>query len=202
VNSRGGIASVAKRIGAGLVVLGLRHHGRIDRVTHDETVLNVMHLTGCPVFGVSKTLTSLPVRVLVAVDFSQASQDAARAALSIVGPGGKLVLAYAAQITGYDSSDGETVIHDLGVKAGFEALAAELQRAGAAVDHVVLHHEAPRPVADLLLDYAHEMRADAIVCGSARHGRIDKWMLGSVSTELVRAGTTSVLVFPPVAPRT
>lgn len=197
----GAIANAAQRIGASLIVLGLRHHGRIERVTRDETVLNLMQLAGCPVFGVCEGVSSLPVRVLVALDFSQASLDAARAALSIVGEKGTVLLAYAAQITGYEPRDGETFIHDLGVKAGFEWITSELERAGGTVDSVVLHHQAPRPVADMLLDYALEMQTEVIVCGSARHGRVARWMLGSVSTELVRAGTTSVLVIPPAAPR-
>ncbi len=197
----GAIASTAKRIGAALIVLGLRHHGRVDRVTHDETVLNLIQMAECGVLGVSETLSALPVRGLVALDFTPASEEAARAALYIVGPKGKVVLTYAARITGYEPGDGETVIHEMGVQAGFERIAAELRQAGGTVDHVVLHHQTPRPVADLLLDYAHEMSADLIVSGRARHGRVDRWMLGSVSTELVRAGTTSILVIPPVAPR-
>lgn len=194
----GAIAGTAARVGAALIVLGLRRHGRLDRVVHDETVLNVMRAAKCPVLGVTEQLSRLPVRALAALDFSQSSQEAARVAASLVGAAGTVVLAYAPPITGYLPGDGELTIHELGVQAGLDQVSSALKASVAAVDRIVLHHQTPRPASELLLEYAEEMRADLIVAGSARHSRLDQWMLGSVSTELVRAGTTSVLIVPPV----
>jgi nucleotide-binding universal stress UspA family protein len=70
------------------------------------------------------------------------------------------------------------------------------------IDHVVLPHETRGTPAEALLDYAEETRCDLIAAGSAHHGRVERWMVGSVSTELVRDGRRSVLIVPPTgAPR-
>jgi len=53
------------------------------------------------------------------------------------------------------------------------------------------------PAAELLLEYADTARCDVIAAGAARHGRVERWILGSVSTDLVRDGRHSVLVIPP-----
>jgi nucleotide-binding universal stress UspA family protein len=191
------ITREATRLGAALIVLGLRRHGRLDRTIHDETVVNVLKESHCPVLAVSEGVYALPTRALAALDFSDASQRGARTALAVMGTPSSIVLAYVPLLMGYLPEDGEYVIHDLGVKAGFEKLAAELSRPGISVDHVVLHHEMSRNVADILLDYADEMKLDLLAAGSVRHRLVDKWLLGSVSTDLVRDGRRSVLIVPP-----
>jgi nucleotide-binding universal stress UspA family protein len=66
----------------------------------------------------------------------------------------------------------------------------------------VLHHELKRQVAELLLEQADTLSVDMIAAGSARLSRVDRWMLGSVTTDLVRDGKYSVLVVPPAGTRT
>lgn len=191
------IAQEARRIGAVLIIVGLRRHGRIDRALTEATALTVMHNAACPVLGVVPGLTELPARVLAAVDFSEASLLAARAARSVVRDGGLLVLAYVAPLGAVLPDDGELVIHDLGVQAGFARTAEELGREDITFDHVVLHRELPRSPAEMLLEYADGAKSDLLAAGSVRHGRIDRWMMGSVSTDLVRDGRRSVLIVPP-----
>ncbi len=97
--------------------------------------------------------------------------------------------------------DGEAIIHSLGVQAGFDQVKRALGRDGITVDDVVMHHEIGRTVAELLLECADGASAQLIAVGSARHSRVDRWMLGSVSTDLVRDGRHSVLVVPPTPKR-
>ncbi len=85
----------------------------------------------------------------------------------------------------------------MGVQAGFARLARELADDGIAFDHVVLRTVQPQSPAQALLEYADEMGADLITAGSVQHSRLDRWMVGSVSGELVRDGRRSVLVVPP-----
>ena len=191
------IAKEARRIGAALVIVGLRRHGRLERAVADETALNVMRNAPCPVLGVVPEMRALPVRVLAAVDFSESSLSAARTARAVVGDAATLVLAYVPPLTPFMQDDGERVIHELGVQASFERTARELGEDGVRFDHVVLHHQRPRPTAEMILEYADGASIDLIAAGSARHSRIDRWMMGSVSTELVRDGSRSVLIVPP-----
>ena len=193
----GSIVKEAQRVGAALIIVGLRRHGRLDRAVHDETARHVMRNAACPVLGIVSGTTDLPTRVLAAVDFTEASLVAARAARAVVGEGAVLVLAYVPPLTGRLHDDGESVIHDLGVQAGFARTVRELGDEGITFDHVVLHHELPRTPAEMLLEYAEVATSDLIAAGSARHARLDHWILGSVSRDLVRDGRRSVLIVPP-----
>ena len=72
----------------------------------------------------------------------------------------------------------------------------ELARPGLSIDDVVLRHELPSTSAEMLLDYADGAKSELIAAGSSRLGRLDRWSLGSVSTDLVRDGRRSVLIVP------
>ena len=194
------IAEEAKRIEAALIIVGLRRHGRIDRVLNDETALEVMRNAACPILAVVDGTTELPVRVLAAMDFSETSLIAAQAARAVVGGHASVVLAYVETLAAFMPDDGELVIHDLGVQSAFARTARALGEHAVdhiTVDSVVLHREHPRPPAELLLEYASGAKSDLIAAGSMRHGRVDRWLMGSVSTELVRDGRCSVLIVPP-----
>jgi len=191
------IVQEARHIGAVLIVMGLRRHGRMDRVRHDETVLNVARTAACPVLGIVAEQKGPPRRVLAAVDFGEGSLLALRAARAVAGPHPTFVAAYVHPMNGFLADQGEARIHDLGVAAGFEKLGRDVADDGLTFDHVVLHRAPAQGVAQALLEYADEGGCDLITAGSMHHSRIDRWMLGSVSTELVRDGRRSVLVVPP-----
>jgi nucleotide-binding universal stress UspA family protein len=191
------IVQQAHHLGAALIVLGLRRHGRLDRAVHDETALNVMRAATCPVLGVVAEMSELPRRVLAAIDFSEGSLVALRAGRAIAGNGATLVLAYVNPLNGFLADEGEATIHDLGVQAGFAKLVRELGDDGLKFDHVVLHNAPPQSPAQALLEYADEVGSDLITAGSVQHSRLDRWMVGSVSAELVRNGRRSVLIVPP-----
>ena len=119
------IVREARRIGAVLIIVGLRRHGRVDRVVNDETALNDMRTAACPVLGVVAQQTDLPRRILAALDFSEGSLVALRAGRAIAGPGPRLVLAYVQPMNGFLDDEGECRIHEMGVKAGFAKLREE-----------------------------------------------------------------------------
>jgi nucleotide-binding universal stress UspA family protein len=191
------IVQEAHHVGAVLVVLGLRRHGRLDRAVHDETTLNVMRRASCPVLGIVAEMEGLPRRVLSAVDFSEGSLIATRSGRAVAGKGAVQVLAYVHPMNGFLSDEGEARIHAMGVQASFAKLGQEFGDDDVKLDHVVLQHEPAQSAAGALLEYADEIGADLITAGSVQHSRLDRWMLGSVSGELVRDGRRSVLIVPP-----
>ena len=191
------ITKEAHHLGAVLIILGLRRHGRLDRAVHDEATLNVMRGASCPVLGVVAEMEGLPRRVLSAVDFSEGSLVAVRSGKAVMGHDALLELAYVQPLNGFLSDEGEARIHDMGVKAGFAKLCTEFDGDGVKLDHVVLHHAPEQSAAQALLEYADEIGADLITAGSVQHSRLDRWMVGSVSGELVRDGRRSVLIVPP-----
>ena len=191
------IVKEARHVGAALIIVGLRRHGRLDRVVRDETTLNVMRHASCPVLGVTEGTHGLPTRVLVAMDFSEASIIATSTAQSIAGNNALFVLAYVAPPSTLGQEEGETAIHDVGVRDGFARVAEGLRKDGITFDHLVLHQAIKRTTAESLLEYADEARCDLLAAGSIRRGRLDRWIMGSVSTDLVRDGRRSVLIAPP-----
>lgn len=191
------IVQEAHQLNAALIVVGLRRHGRLDRAVHDETTLNIMRAATCPVLGVVAEMSELPRRLLSAIDFSEGSLVALRAGRAITGKDALLVLAYVNPMSGFLADEGEATIHDLGVQAGFAKLVRELGEDGVRFDHVVLHNAPPQSPAQALLEYADEVESDLITAGSVQHSRLDRWMVGSVSAELVRNGRRSVLIVPP-----
>ena len=192
----------AEAHGAALIVMGLRHHGTVDRLLNDETTLSVARRAHAPVFAVVPEMRGLPRRAVVGVDFGPASIRAARAALDVlarpVNRGSALLRLVYVDRSGGDGaregSSGERLIIRLGVKAAFEQLIRELDvPAEVHVDSTMLYGE---PSVELLA-FATESEADLIAVGSQRHDRVERWILGSVTTEIVRDGRCSVLVIPP-----
>ena len=196
------ILRCAEGHGAALIVMGLRRHGVADRVLHDETTLTVARRAHGAVLGIVPDSRGLPHIAVVGVDFGPASLRAARAALDVLArptPGGpamlRLVYVDANVFSGTrEETAGEALVHRLGVKAAFELLVAELD---APRDVVVDWTVAEGPTASALLGFATESRADLVAVGSLRHERLERWILGSVTTEVVRDGRCSVLVIPP-----
>jgi nucleotide-binding universal stress UspA family protein len=196
------ILRYAESQGAALIVMGLRHHGVVDRILRDETTLTVARRARGAVLAVTPTLIGLPHRAIVGVDFGPASIRAARAALDVLGhrpsaEGTMLRLVYVDRsgVEGRrEDTAGEALIKHLGVDAAFEQLVRELAAPPGVHIENVTRHGLP---ATELLACADESRADLIAIGSLRHERLERWILGSVTTEVIRDGRCSVLVIPP-----
>ena len=178
------------------IVIGLRPHAFLDRVFRDETALSVMRHASVPVLAVTPTLTQLPRRIAVAIDFSRASIAAARAALTVLAEGGSLHLVYVEPSAESRSAAGEgfATIYAQGVAAAFSRLTRNLSLStDVAIDTVVLHGS----VAAELLSFARRAEIDLIAVGSQRHSITRRAFVGSVTSALARAGTCSLLVIPP-----
>jgi nucleotide-binding universal stress UspA family protein len=194
------IAGEAERCGAALVVVGLRCHGRLARLAQDETALRVMRAAACPVLAVTASLRGAPRRAAAAVDFTDASLAAARAALALVAAGGTLTLTYVEPAPLYRPDDGEHRVHELGVAAAFGWLEAELAApARVRVERAVVRNPECRPPGLMLAEHAERTGADLLAVGTRRHGRVERFVLGSVTTDVARDGRVSVLAVPPGA---
>lgn len=208
----------AARLGAALIVVGLRPHGRLDRALGDDTAVHVMRRAACPVLAVANgptgarvsgepaTLAGLPRRVLVGVDFTRASARAAHAALAVVGDGGTLVLAHVlAPSATADAVAGATLVHTLEIERALAELVAELTAAvpagrAATFETVCMPGVAGDRVAHTLLGAADRAGADVVAVATQRLPRLERFFLGSVTIDLARAGRHSLLVVPPGAP--
>lgn len=139
--------------------------------------------------------------VLVPTDGSGISWQAVGPALSLVEDGGKIHIVHVAEKGfGYLDAEGENLSwHDIaeGLRTiGEEAvtrIAAAIREAGAeTVTHVV---EASAP-AEGVLACARDHDVDAIAMSTHARSGIDRFLLGSVTEEVVREADVPVLVVP------
>lgn len=189
------IAAVARETGARGVVLGLGHHDLLDRLFGGETALHVLRQAHVPVIAVPPQAQALPTRVMVATDFSPASVAAARAALTLF-PGVSILYlvhvaprlelqpeAYAAWMSEYAG----------GVESAFNRIVAEI----AAPSHVTVETMTltGKP-SRALLDFAKSAHVDAVVTGSRGAGFVDRLLVGSTATGVIRGAHTIVVGVP------
>lgn len=177
-----------------LIVIGLVHHGVVDRILDGDTALEVVRQSHAPVLLAASDWSGLTKRAVFAVDFSSQSMQAARAGLRLLADGATVVLAHSRPVlTVYDGmgmweEEYETVaMKELGKFA--DALNVP---AGIHVQQMML---SGTPSAALLA-LAERMEADLIVAGTRGAGLMQRLLVGSVATRLMRHSTRSLLIVP------
>jgi nucleotide-binding universal stress UspA family protein len=190
------IADAARDIDASLIVLGFGNKRPIDRLLGDEIVAQVVRRATCPVLAVPSDATAPLRRTVVGMDFSRASVRAARAAVSITTPPGHVWIAHvkAPLEIPTEAFEGASVIYEQGVLAAFKKIEEALEKVELLeVRPVILDGK----VAEELLAFAASHRADLVVTGA--HGRtlVERLLIGSVTTKLLRAAQCAVLIIPP-----
>jgi nucleotide-binding universal stress UspA family protein len=192
------IVEAAREMGASLVVLGLGKHRPIDRLLGDEIAAQVARRASIPVLAVPFDAKAPLRRAVVGMDFSRASVRGARAAVSLTTPPGHVWLAHVKPPLEISSEayEGTSVIYTQGVLGAFKKIEERLEKVDLLeVRPVVLEGS---PAAELLA-FATSHRADLLVTGA--HGRtlVERFLIGSVTTKLLRAARCAVLVIPPYA---
>ncbi|MDO8501832.1 MAG: universal stress protein [Gemmatimonadaceae bacterium] len=189
------ITMAAEKRGASLIVIGRRRHGLMDRILGGETTLQVMRLSSVPVLAVAGEMDTVRT-VVVATDFSPSSVRAARVALDMMGRSGMLYLVFVEPPVplypeGFAMPDEVRYPGDVVVwfRRMIEVLKAPPE---IIVEPVVLNG---KPV-QAVVEFAERVGADMIAAGTHGHNRMERFLLGSVSTGLVRNADCAVLVAP------
>jgi nucleotide-binding universal stress UspA family protein len=192
------IARTAQELKARMIVAGLGHHDLVDRLFGGETALHTLRHARTPVFAVAPTFTHLPTRVVVATDFSVASVFAARAALQLFDTIEMLYLLHVApRLERQPEAFADWMaLYGENVGPAFERVKAELGvLPGVTVETVTRQGKPSRDI----LDFARSVNADTIVTGSRGAGIIDRILVGSTATGVIRGAQCAVLAVP--APR-
>ena len=180
---------------ARLLVMGRGRHALPARWLGGETVLRALRFGETPVLAVSPGATGLPRRVVMAIDFSAYSLYAARVALSIVAPDALIYLVHVrprARFRGPVSAQWEHQYADV-VPALLEDVRDRLDAPpDMQVETIVLSGAA----APALIEFAESANADLIVSGSHGYGFLNRLVLGSIATELLRGASASLLCVP------
>lgn len=189
------IAEVAERRAADLIIVGRTQRGVIDRMLGGETTLQVMRLSSVPVLVVAEEMKK-PGTVVAAVDFSPASLRAAATGLEMLNGSGTLYLVHVDEPVEV-FPDG-LALPDPDYYPGqllklLRKNASDLSApSGVVVESVVLSGRPTRAIAE----FCDRVGAELLVAGTHGLPRVARFLLGSVSTGLVRNIHKPVIVVP------
>ena len=188
------INDVATNRRAQLIIIGMGRHELVDRIFGDETALKVARSSHLPVLAVPDGDFTVPRHAVVAIDFSEGSVRAARAALRLIAEDAVLELAHVVPrdrmlFDAWVSQEEymRFVRHSLTRFRARLAIPSSVH-----VEDVVLAGDPARE----LLSYAGRVGADLIAAGSHGHGFVTRLVIGSVTTKLLRMASCPVLVIP------
>jgi nucleotide-binding universal stress UspA family protein len=190
-----GILFQAAQRHAELVIMGLGRHATVDRLFGSETALHAVRESDLPVLAVPATARGLPAHAVVGTDFDASSVVAARAAARLVGPNGRL-----------------TLVHVDAVADPLPAMLADwpphvLDRLNDAFARQLVQIDLPAtmqvdtiplsgPVGGELVACADRLGADVLVVGRHQRSLVERMVLGSVATRVVRTASCAVMVVP------
>lgn len=189
------IAQEAAALDAQLVVMGIGQHGPINRLLATETTLATLRRVRCPVLAIAGTMRTLPRTVVAAIDFGPGSIHAVSRALPLLAEGATLFLVHAwerSEMTHPALQEADDA-YERALPERFARLRSALTvPASVTVKTVEL---VGRPVEEVL-EFARGHRADLIVAGTHGRGFVERLIVGSVATALLRGSTCSVLIAP------
>ncbi|HEX8718099.1 MAG TPA: universal stress protein [Gemmatimonadaceae bacterium] len=188
------IAAVADRLDAALIIMGSGKHDPITRLLAGETTLRTIRQANRPVLAVASDFRALARVAVAAVDFSPSSVMAARRALDLLGEGATLYLVHVWSRHGdHPSMKARDEAYEQRLPGLFTRLEEEVAApAGVTVQPVSLLGAR----VEELLKFAESYGADLIAAGRQGHGFLERLLVGSVTTALLRGATCAVLVVP------
>lgn len=199
----GEIVAAAEDLGADLIVVGSRGRGALKRALIGSVSDSVVRHAHCSVLVVrdGQDQSPLPETVLVAVDGSEESREAADKAMevaSVVGAG--LHLVYGVPTIPSSVYPGSTVVE--GTETVSEhlrdqaraVLTREEERLGSRGGDVADTHLVMGKADERIIGTAEDLDAGLLVIGSRGLGGVRRSLLGSVSASVVRHAYCPVMV--------
>ena len=195
------VGATARERRAHVIVMGTGPHTLANRVLATETTLGTIRHSPCPVLAVAEDCNEAPRVVVVALDFSPASLHAARQALPLLSDGAVVHLVHAwhrhIPLMPTTQTDPLDDAYEHSLPARFDRARAALGRERSLV-FITTAREGD--AATVVLDAAHTLHADLVVAGAQGHSFVERLLVGSVSTALLRGAPCSVLIAPEPAP--
>ncbi len=189
------LADVARQRHAALLVMGIGRHNPLDRLFGTETTLATLRESSVPVLAVGAHFSAFPQHVVVGMDFSKASRRAAQIALRLMGGKGRLTLVHVRPRFEHPTDDWQAWDSEYGrtLPPLFDQLRQELDAPDTVLVETVTVRGDPAPA---LLAYAQQGHADLIALGTQRHGFLERLVVGSVATRVLRTARCAVLAVP------
>lgn len=186
-----------------LVVMGTHGRRGVDRMLFGSVTEEVVRKAPCPAFTVRQDAEVTPDqavrRILVPIDFSDASEAAVQHAKEIaLTYGAELNLLHVVEQPFYPSSYGIDSVSfpTAEIVERVEKQLGDLAREEIGYEHVMIEATVGHP-ASSILDYVDANEIDLVVI--ATHGRtgLDRVLIGSVAERVLRQSPTPVFVVKP-----
>jgi nucleotide-binding universal stress UspA family protein len=189
------LAAESARRNATMLVMGIGRHNPLDRLFGAETTLATLRESTVPVLAVGAQFLSAPRHAVVGLDFSAASVESARMALRLIGPSGRLTLAHVRPRFEHPSADWQTWDAEYGrtLPPLFEQVRASIGVPPTVTFETITVRGDPAPA---LLAFAQQANADLIAVGTQRHSFMERLVVGSVATRVLRTARCAVLAVP------
>ncbi len=188
------IVGFAKSLDARVILVGRGRHAALQRALGGETVLRLLQLGDCPVLAVESKLTSLPMRVVIATDFSEFSLHAAQIAMTLVAPNANVQLVHVAPP--FAETDpvlqARAIAYRNQAHHAFSQLHDRLAHDAVTFTDVLVNGNPSVEIMKIIRD----ANADLVVTATHGYGFLRRMILGSVAAELVRHAPCSVLCVP------
>ena len=176
------ISAYADTHESALLIVGIGRPRVLDRLSGDESALRLVRLSRTPVLVVAEGRATPPRRVIVGMDFTPTSVEAATLARELAAPDAGIVLAHVG------TPDGRAM-PELGMRRMVETLQTGF--CGRITSRMLRGDPATE-----LLSLASEWSADALAIGMHGHGALDRVAIGPVAMRVVRCANCSVIVTP------
>jgi nucleotide-binding universal stress UspA family protein len=180
---------------ADLLILGLGRHRAVDRLFGTETALHAVREAEVATLAVPATMCALPRHAVVGMDFDASSLAAARAAARMVGSHGRITLVHVdplAEPLPAMLADWPPHVLDR-LNDAFARMLRQLALPDTIeVDVMPLAGN----IGKELVGHAAQVGADLIVVGRHSRSLMERVVLGSVATRVIRTASTAVMVVP------
>ena len=190
------IVDVAHDRGARVIVIGTGKHDPLGRIIYGERALDIVTLADRPVLIVPRNAVARPLMLaVVAVDFSAASVRAACSALPMLSAGSRLLLIHVRSATPEkgELTDRREFAYERACEQKFKDFLRQLPSLpGILIETRYLHGDPAGTVVAL----AEASEAGLIACGRAGHSFVQRMLVGSVSSAIIRHASCPVLVAP------
>ncbi|MEO7085677.1 MAG: universal stress protein [Gemmatimonadaceae bacterium] len=188
------VLDAAARWPASLVIVGIGDHGVLDRLIGTETSLTLARRSTVPILAVPQSTRALPMRGVAAIDFTESSINAARIAATLLGPNGTLTLLHASTLVNQTSTPGSlTDVYTTGATDKLNEIRERVHRdTKRRVECAVVHGE----VVDEIIGLVDTEQCDFIALGGHDQSFVDRLLLGSIRSRVLRKSPCPVLIAP------
>lgn len=187
------LATEARDVRAGMIVIGAGRHGTVQRLLSRPTALRVIQRTDLPIVVVPRGAEP-PTSVVVGMDFSPASLFACRVATAMLGGTGTLHLVHVQPPHPLPREVWSVDLNKWEIPLAMDRI-GEYEPHPALHPHITVERATlSGDIAPTLKEYAASVGAALIAVGSHGYNRAQRAMLGSVSAALLAGPMQAVLV--------